>query len=242
MSLSDTMIQAVEGTVREFTKLLAEKYGLDEKELMGLWGGKNKSPATKPAAPKEKQNEMSEKVLMNMTKAELVELCKQKGVKHTGTKPVLISALTGGELVAKPEKSLTPKKAAASKAPPVVKKNITSDVLRIRRNNWGNFEHAETGLVFNNKSNKVIGKQLDDGNVEKLTDYDIEICHKFKFDYELPDNLDKDTGLDGVDVEELETDEEVDLDEEELLEEEEFEEEEFEEEEFEEEEFEYEED
>lgn len=248
MSLTDTVTQAVEGTVREFAKLISKHYGPEVEELMKIWRGENPDlkpvrPSVGAPQPKEKQNEMSENVLKNMTKAELVELCKQKQVKHTGTKPVLIAALTGGQLTAPSEKAETSKKAtgAAVKAPPVVKKNITADVLRIRRNNWGNFEHAESSLVFNNKNNKVIGKQLDDGNVAKLTDEDIETCNKFKFDYELPDNLDKDTGLDEVEVEELDSDEEeVEFEEEELLEEDDEFDEEIDEEE--EEEFEYEED
>lgn len=63
--------------------------------------------------------------------------------------------------------------------------------IPIRRNAFGNMVHPETGLTFDKaRSNKVVGRQLDDGTISPLTDEDIQNCKKFKFSYDLPDNLD----------------------------------------------------
>ena len=105
-----------------------------------------------------------------------------------------------------------------------------TSTIPIRRNQFNNHEHPETCLVFCVKTKKVIGKQQDDGSVSQLTTDDIENCHKFKFEYFVPENLDNKTKLDDEKVEELEEEEEDDeeiieseddIDEEELIEEEE---------------------
>jgi hypothetical protein len=108
---------------------------------------------------------------------------------------------------------------------PVVKK-LTANIpqVLITRNSFGRYEHAETALIFDSASRVVIGKQLPDGTVDHLTEDDIDMCNAFKFQYELPTNLDHKAKLNDVVVKELEEDEELDADdveEEQLLEEEE---------------------
>ena len=90
--------------------------------------------------------------------------------------------------------------------------------ISVNRNQFGNYEHPETGLVFNT-SLIVIGKQRDDGSVDTLTESDIDSCNQFKFKYQLPENLDTEV-LDGEIIDELD-EEEDDGDEEEEEEEEE---------------------
>ena len=48
--------------------------------------------------------------------------------------------------------------------------------ISIRRNQFGNHAHPETGLIFDIKTKKVIGKQNDDGSIEELTAKDIAFC------------------------------------------------------------------
>jgi len=52
-----------------------------------------------------------------------------------------------------------------------------------------NFEHKETSFVFNEKTKKVVGKQNPDGTITPLTVEDINMCNKFKFEYQIPFNL-----------------------------------------------------
>ena len=68
-------------------------------------------------------------------------------------------------------------------------------------------------MVFNNSTKRAYGKQNDDGSVSDLTPDDIDLCHKYKFAYDIPENLDK------KDV--LEDDDDDELDDEEVVEEEE---------------------
>jgi hypothetical protein len=61
----------------------------------------------------------------------------------------------------------------------------------------------------------VVGKQQDDGSVADLTDEDIEKCKKFKFVYDIPSNLDTNTGLDKVKISGIEDDEDIPVEEDE---------------------------
>ena len=81
--------------------------------------------------------------------------------------------------------------------------------------------------MFNNKEKKVYGKQNSDGSIEPLTKDDINLCNKYKFDYFIPDNLNKESKDDNdldeeeEELEDLEEDEDVEeIEEEEELEEE----------------------
>lgn len=144
----------------------------------------------------------------NITKYTVPQLkvfCKAKQLGVSGKKQDLIDRLlkdsgisvddgdNGGET----KKKSPPKKSSATKTkkvkeekhPPIPVKNGNNFV--IKKNKFNNFEHEETKLLFNNKTKSVIGKQLDDGTIEyNLTEEDIDNCHKFKFKYTIPDNLD----------------------------------------------------
>lgn len=159
--------------------------------------------------------------LMKLTKQELQDRCKKAGVRSSGTKNDLVKYLVEN-------KAQTKIKTISTKAPPpfvqqiqqeekkreeekvmnpIVRK-ITSTVptFNIRRNKFNNYEDINTGFVFDNLSKKVIGKQSPDGTVLELTKEDINICNKYKFQFVLPTNLDKNTKVEDVKVEELEED------------------------------------
>jgi hypothetical protein len=50
--------------------------------------------------------------------------------------------------------------------------------------------HNDTNMVFDIHTKKVIGVQLPNGNVRTLNRNDIEICQKYKFQYNMPVLLD----------------------------------------------------
>jgi hypothetical protein len=190
---------------------------------------------------------------LKCTKNELSGLCKSRGLKCGGKKDELIARLqeldstpapsvtkASSKTVAKTEtKSKTETKTVSktdSRPVPVdILKTISNNItpIRVRTNNFGNIEHPPTRLVFNQKEKRVIGRQEDDGTVSELCDEDIETCKKYKFQYDIPPNLDKKAGLEKVKVaevgdeddieDEIEEDIEEDI-EEELVEEEETEE------------------
>jgi hypothetical protein len=230
MSLSKTVTKAIDGVVHTFIQQISEKYKISPEELLYIWEGDNSSLKFKPKTSSPIiPDDADHSLLMKCTKIELVALCKEKGLKHTAkTKSVLVARLTGKEEpVTKTSKS-NPK--PKIKDVPVIKKLISNiPKVAIRRNQFGKFEHPETSLIFNNKTQKVVGKQNDDGTIEDLTPDDIDTCNQYKFQYETPENLDKNSTLADVKVDDLEEEELIEEDE--LIEEE--EEEEFDEDEFE---------
>ena len=231
MSLSLTLTEAIDTVIQNFINQVAEKHDLDKNELRCLWDGeesKQKKTNTKPVdKPAEEKKEVDPTALLKCTKAELVSMCKSRNYKYSGTKISLMNRLLGKE-DGTPSRS---SKKAKKKVPPVkstlVSKKLTANIpnILIRRNQFNNYEHPETGLVFDNESKVVIGKQNDDGSIEPLTEDDIDKCNAFKFKFNIPENLDSKTSLVEVKVDELEEDEgdelEIDEDEDEEYEEEE---------------------
>ena len=84
---------------------------------------------------------------------------------------------------------------------------------------------AVTGLIFDQASHKVIGKQNKNGTIDQLTDDDIETCNKYKFPYVLPQNLNSNSknsaSVEGLDDDEEDVEVDVINETEELLDEEE---------------------
>ena len=102
---------------------------------------------------------------------------------------------------------------------PTVQKLVKSDMperrFALRKNQYGNYEHKETGFVFDPQTKSVFGKQVDD-QVNQLSFSDVELCKQFgfkfimpeKFDDEIPENEDQLSDVDELgmedDVEEAE--------------------------------------
>lgn len=226
MSLSKTVAKAVEEVIHTFINQLSDKYNIDSKELLELWDSDSCCKVVKNTSPKKSlitdissiDDDIDSNDLLKYKKPELQALCRQKGVKCNGTKAQLIGFLLGKE-PSIPMK-LTPTNNESKKVtsknttdtPPVLKKLVAKvHSIAIIPNKFGNLEHPESSLVFN-KQSKCIGKQNDDGKIDDLTPEDINICNKYKFDYILPENLDKKSKLDDVQVDELEEESEDDLD------------------------------
>jgi hypothetical protein len=107
------------------------------------------------------------------TKAELQKMCKEKNKVVSGTKYDLASRLFSQN----DEKNISIDKS----------NNI---ILRICKNKFGNYCHEESKLVFDINTKRVIGLQLENGNVRPINRSDIEICQKYKFQYSMPQSLD----------------------------------------------------
>lgn len=227
MSLKQTLDNTIAKTINDYTQLIAKTYNLDATKLLELWNNGSTVAASEEKS-EEKSDELDPVYLLKCKKPELQALCKQRGVRSTGTKAQLIGYLQGKKPESSSKKSTassrksSTKKSSTKKKPAIVKNIMkTVPVIAIRKNQFGNHEHPETHLVFDKKLKKVVGVQQDDGAITPLTKSDIDMCNKFKFEYVMPDNLDNGK-LDDEKVEELDDEEEE--------EEEEFEEEEFEEE------------
>lgn len=213
MSLSKTIIDTIENNIQLYISQVASKFNLDESELYKLWNNTGEFTAKKSSVSicKTTSEDILDPELMKLNKKELSDLCKAKNLPVSGTKADLIKRIVGNET--NKGKSTTSK--TTSKQPEVIKKLVEKiPTIQIRRNNFGNFEHAETSLLFNNTTKRAYGRQNEDGSVSELTPEDIDLCHKYKFAYDVPENLDKKDNIDDEDDEELDDEEVVEEDEE----------------------------
>ena len=229
MSLTKNIEQAVD----TYLNRLVSKYGLNKVELKNLWEGKDLDVKSKGKEGKEEKKvfeKISPERLLTSTNAELKAMCKARGLKRGGKKVELISRLLGTSVSEVEKMDIKPVKKSKSKSknspPPVIQKLAVKQALVVRTNEFGNYAHPETGLIFDPSTQKIIGKQSDCGKVLTLTPEDIELCKSKKFSYVTPSNLDENSDQIEVDINELEDEDEVELDEDEGNEEEELEEEE----------------
>lgn len=245
MSLNQTVTKAVNEVINNFIQQISSKYDLDPNDLLQMWDCNSvlTKVVPKKSVVTDIPSDIDENSLLQYKKPEIQALCRQRGLKCTGTKEQLIALLLskdGSSAKLPAKKEVVSKKAEPIKkvsSTPVAQKLVSSiPTVAIRRNQHGNHEHPETSFVFDKKTKKAIGKQNEDGTIDDLTSEDIDICNQWKFQYVLPDNLDKKTKLNDVKVDELdyedeevlESDEEEEavIDEEELVQEEDFEDEE----------------
>lgn len=217
MSLSNSLTESIDKVIQTFVERVSKQYNLDKEELQSLWGGKTQNTTIKKDITNSNKMEVNQDNLLKYNKQELIALCKSQGKKCSGTKVMLINRLLGKEEEDEEEKkSPISKKSTSKKQPektPVVKKlsaNIPN--ILIRRNQFNNYEHPESGLVFNSKEKIVIGKQNDNGSIDDLTEEDIDKCNAFKFKYKIPINLDHKSTLENVKVDELYEEEEEEED------------------------------
>lgn len=234
MSLSQTLTETIDEVIQRFIERVSTKYNLDNKELKRLWGGDVlKSNKTEKKSSPQKESTISADidydVLLKCNKTELTAMCKSRGHKCSGTKTILINRLLGKECSSPKEKSPKEKsnKPKETRHVPVketpVHKKLVANIpnILIRRNQFNNYEHPETGLIFDNNNKIVIGKQNEDGSIDPLTENDIDQCNAFKFKFRIPIDLDSKSSLVDVKVDELSEDEEEEEEEELEVEEEE---------------------
>lgn len=209
--------------ITAYSEKVSEKYSIPVEELLELWEGKTKSetkketksvPKKAKTPPKNKDTEEKSNAeddldpvyLQQCGKSELAAICKRYSLKVSGTKQELLDRILNRD--SQPEKKSAPKKAGGKKkSDPKIIQDIkeNTEAIKICRNKWNNYEHQETGLVFDQQSQRAIGKQSDTGDVLELTEDDIETCKKYHFLYLIPENLDKNKKvLDNVKVKELE--------------------------------------
>jgi hypothetical protein len=204
MSYSQSVKQVVDNVVIEYIHEISKKYNIQKGELLSLWNDNNECVNIDILKEKEVEVKVVKKEVdtiqyQKCTVAELKGFLKEKGLKCSGTKPELLIRLVNGKNEA----------LKTTAAPKKVTKQLTSNIssLQIRRNAHGNYEHVESRLVFNT-DRKVVGMQLEDGSVADMTKEYIDLCNKYKFEYFIPENLDKGVGLENTVIDEFEDDEE----------------------------------
>lgn len=185
MNFQKEISDYIKTKIHDFTKIISDKYNIDNNELNNIW--ENTTRGTSSSS-----SEIDLTKIYKYTKPVIVELCKKRGLKHTGkTKTQLIELLTNGNIrMDTTTKDKKQKKCKFGKETP-------SNIEVIRKNNFGNYEYMidNTRFIVDKETNKIIGiqgsKSKDD--IIKLCEEDIElIILDGKFEYDTPLNLDND--------------------------------------------------
>ena len=113
--------------------------------------------------------------LLKLTKAELITMCREQHKPTTGTKQDLARRITSVEIPQSQIDTFEPE-----------------PVIRIEKNEQGHYVHRPTQLVFSPVHRWVIGRLTNDGQIRPLRRQDIQMCHKYKFNYARPDTIDDD--------------------------------------------------
>ncbi|MDC0230933.1 SAP domain-containing protein [Aureispira] len=194
--LISTMSDAINNSIDLFVQQIMNKYSIPSGEktnILSLWKGSKSSPQS--------EEKLSSEIILKSSVSGLKALCRKYSLKVTGKKEILIQRLVdfmnngcesvsgSGSKSKSGSKKKSSKKNVESKIQTAIKEKIP--VIQIRRNQFGNYEHKETGFVFSKIDKNVIGKQNDSGVLDELTEDDIELCNKYKFKYVIPSNLNK---------------------------------------------------
>lgn len=158
-------------TVERFIANAVSKHNLNGEDLAALW---NSNYALKVTGPKRKDAPASGACSYIFKKgAEKGQLCGGK-LDTSSTTYCKRHSKHGTDV--------------DNAAPPASTTNFISSApakknkLVLSKNAHGNYEHAETHLVFTRETGKVAGKQVGD-KVEPLTAEDIEVCKKYNFNH-----------------------------------------------------------
>jgi len=213
------LLNHIDNVLDSYINTISDKYNINKDELKQLWYSDSYKPPQKTVSNVNTlqtidMDDLSPQRLLKCSKVELAALCKHHNKKFTSkSKKEDLLALLQQKPVVESKMPIEAKKPIenskkSTQQIPVVIKNITSTIqpIPIRKNCHGNLEHSETKLIFDKNTKKVFGKQEDDGTVSDLCDDDIQTCKKFKFAYDIPQNLDKKNTLEKVKLKELEDD------------------------------------
>lgn len=200
-------MSSLDNVINNLLDKVSSKYNIPKSELIKLYEGDNKSIDNNNIVNETKKenntNTQTDETLNKMNKNELIELCRMKNIKVSGSKSELIHRLlnntnSSSANIDKPQKTVSSlfqaqnKQNIANNTPPVIKKlSEKKEVIQIQKNKFGNFEHSGTSFIIDQKTKKVIGKQNSDGTISNLVVSDIDLCNKYKFDYNIPENLDE---------------------------------------------------
>ena len=88
MSCLESLTKSIDKEVTSLLKNISSKYNIDEKEILEMWSNKVTIKASVPDSTPE------ENALMKLSKSELIEMCKGKTLKVTGTKNDLVNRIS----------------------------------------------------------------------------------------------------------------------------------------------------
>lgn len=124
--------------------------------------------------------EHTEASLKTKKNSELVEICRAAKLPISGTKAVLIARILGTPIPTTAPKTKKKKKYEHSEPAVFNKVRECCPTIILLRNENGDFEHKETGFIFDETTKLVIGKKGKQGIVN-ITISDVQTCKELGF-------------------------------------------------------------
>lgn len=161
------MEMIIQPYIDEFFKHVSETYKIPKTELKKLISTKKKKMVSKSVTVTDPM-----KKLQTLTKADLIKLCQEKNINAYGTKFEMAQRIVSSD-----------------------KKGIIQEIkhhipmIYIRKDEMGDYVHEDTRLIFDSKEKKVVARKSFDGNILPLSYEDVQLCLKYKFKYDLPENF-----------------------------------------------------
>ena len=156
----------------KFISAISTKYNIPLTELYEMLHALYNRPVKSDDDVTVASSSTSTTTINSMGKPQLIQMCRDRKIPYAGkSKQALVDLL----VKTKGSVEIT---------------NLKNKTV-VRMNEYGNYEHRPTSLVFNSSS-VVYGKQVSEV-VVPLTSDDIEVCKTHNFKYTIPESLDANT-------------------------------------------------
>lgn len=173
MSYAEVIKQCIYENIDKYNKAINDKYKIPYNDLMNLFYSQEQVKSENKSENKNENKSDQLKILNKKSKKDLQKMCLEINQSDKGKKEELIKRIMRGKVETVLDR---------------IKTTITSII--VKKNEFDNYEHIESGLVFNRNTKCVIGKQdHNTGDVLSLNEDDIEICKQYKFKFNIPKNL-----------------------------------------------------
>ena len=179
---------SVDELIRSFISDVSGKFNISKDDLNNMWDKKEEKIVNKyEECGGEGGGDDIEKY-KKMKKSELVKICDELKISKTGKKDDLINRII---------------KKQNRKDNIIDKLNLSLNSIVIKMNEYNNYVHIPTSFVFNRDTKCVIGKEVEEGQIVQLNKNDINICNKYKFKYNIPDDLNNDGNESEDDIDDI---------------------------------------
>ena len=179
---------SVDNLIRNFISDVSSKFNISKDDLNNMWNKKdNKDTKIINKEDIGKVDDDMEKY-KNMKKNDLVKICNELKISKSGKKEELINRII---------------KKQNRKDNIIDKLNLSLNSIVIKKNEYNNYVHIPTSFVFNKDTKCVIGKEVEEGQIVQLNKNDINICNKYKFKYNIPDDLNNDGNESEDDIDDI---------------------------------------
>ena len=180
---------SVDNLIRNFISDVSSKFNISKDDLNNMWDKKDNKDNKIVNKEGEDVREVDDmEKYKNMKKNELVKICDELKISKSGKKEELINRII---------------KKQNRKDNIIDKLNLSLNSIVIKKNEYNNYVHIPTSFVFNKDTKCVIGKEVEEGQIVQLNKNDINICNKYKFKYNIPDDLNNDGNESEDDIDDI---------------------------------------